>query len=118
MPFIQTKQQRADEALARRLAKEEQKEYLKFVKTVDQKAVRPHLLHFLKTDVNDNKQEGIVFRVAIDATTNTLEDGTDAHPDDLDRFEPWHKKFEESMSGFKVKKCRQISQPQVAWILT
>lgn len=41
---------------------------------------------------------------------NTLEDGTPAHPDDLDRFEPWRKKFEETSGGQKVKKCRLTSR--------
>ena len=46
-----------------------------------------------------------MFRVAVDATTNTLEDGTPAHPDDLHRFEPWRQKFEQTAAGNKIKKC-------------
>ncbi|KAF8885277.1 hypothetical protein CPB85DRAFT_1337235 [Mucidula mucida] len=67
---LNAKQQQADAALARRLAKEEEKELGKVMKRVQEKS------------------EGIVFKVAIDTETSLLADGSSAHPDDLARFEP------------------------------
>ena len=52
-------------------------------------------------------QEGIVFRVVVNADGN-LEDGSSAHPDDLDRFEPWRQLFEKG-SNCKVKRCTDES---------
>ena len=48
-------------------------------------------------------QEGIVFRVVVNADGN-LADGSPAHPDDLDRFDPWRQLFEKG-STCKVKRC-------------
>ncbi|KAI0063316.1 hypothetical protein BV25DRAFT_1915237 [Artomyces pyxidatus] len=73
-----------DEELARLLAEQEEAQFSDLVKTVEQ------------------QEDGIVFSVVVDATTNTLEDGSPAHPDDLARFEPWRTRFEKC--GHKVKK--------------
>ncbi|KAF9032668.1 ADP-ribosylation [Hymenopellis radicata] len=85
---LNAKQQRADEALARRLAKEEEKELGKVMKQVQEKS------------------EGIVFKVVIDTETKQLEDGSPAHPDDLARFEPWKDKLK--TFGVKVKRFHWI----------
>ncbi|KAG5639046.1 hypothetical protein H0H81_007660 [Sphagnurus paluster] len=60
-----------DERLARQLAEEEEQSYRQLVSTIE------------------NKEEGIVFSVAVNVADNTLDDGSPAHPDDLERFEPW-----------------------------
>ncbi|KAF9032673.1 ADP-ribosylation [Hymenopellis radicata] len=85
---LNAKQQREDEALARRLAEEEEKELGKVMKQVQEKS------------------EGIVFKVVIDTETNQLEDGSPAHPDDLARFEPWKAKLK--TFGVKVKRFHWI----------
>ncbi len=53
------------------------------------------------------KPEGIVFKVVIDTETNSLEDGSPAHPDDLARFEPWKDKLK--TFGVKVKRCHLLA---------
>ncbi|KAJ7598679.1 hypothetical protein C8J56DRAFT_171385 [Mycena floridula] len=73
-----------DERLAQILAQEEERQYQKLLKDVE------------------DKQEGIVFSVAVNAADDTLDDGSPAHPDDLERFRPWKQLFE--ASGVKVKK--------------
>ncbi|KAL1716561.1 hypothetical protein EV715DRAFT_275002 [Schizophyllum commune] len=78
----------ADERLARKLAAQERKEYEALCKQVKK------------------KKEGIVFRVVVNADGN-LEDGSPAHPDDLDRFEPWRQLFEKG-SNCKVKRFHWI----------
>ncbi|EJD46214.1 ADP-ribosylation [Auricularia subglabra TFB-10046 SS5] len=81
-------QERADAALAQRLAEEEEVAFSKLVKTIGQ------------------RKEGIVFRVVVDVRTGTLEDGTPAHPDDLQRFEPWSEHFRRT--NLRVKKFTWI----------
>ncbi|KAI4520785.1 ADP-ribosylation [Schizophyllum commune Loenen D] len=78
----------ADERLARKLAAEERKEYEALCKQIEK------------------KKEGIVFRVVVNADGN-LADGSPAHPDDLDRFEPWRQLFEKG-STCKVKRFHWI----------
>ncbi|KAI5894927.1 ADP-ribosylation [Schizophyllum commune H4-8] len=78
----------ADERLARKLAAQERKEYEALCKQVEK------------------KKEGIVFRVVVNADGN-LDDGSPAHPDDLDRFEPWRQLFEKG-SNCKVKRFHWI----------
>ncbi|KAG6847340.1 hypothetical protein H0H93_008748, partial [Arthromyces matolae] len=73
-----------DERLARSLAKQEEERFDQLIKSIEA------------------KKEGIVFSVAVDAVSETLEDGSPAHPDDLERFRPWKQLFERS--GMKVKK--------------
>ncbi|KAF8885273.1 hypothetical protein CPB85DRAFT_1396815 [Mucidula mucida] len=85
---LNVEQQQADAALARLLAKEEEKELNKVMKQVQE------------------KPEGIVFKVVIDTETNSLEDGSPAHPDDLARFEPWKDKLK--TFGVKVKRFHWI----------
>ncbi|KAE9407487.1 ADP-ribosylation, partial [Gymnopus androsaceus JB14] len=53
-------------------------------------------------------QEGIVFRTVINVADGTLEDGSPAHPDDLERFEPWKNLFESTSIGQKVKRFHWI----------
>ncbi|KAG5643393.1 hypothetical protein DXG03_001008 [Asterophora parasitica] len=74
-----------DEELARRLAKEEERSLRQLMSKIEK------------------KKEGIVFSVVVNAADNTLHDGSPAHPDDLERFEPWKKLCEGN--GLKVKKC-------------
>jgi hypothetical protein len=50
-------------------------------------------------------QDGIVFTVAINAETQLMDDGSPAHPDDLERFAPWRAMFEKTAQGYKIKKC-------------
>ncbi|KAL1674934.1 hypothetical protein EV122DRAFT_293096 [Schizophyllum commune] len=78
----------ADERLARKLAAQERKEYEALCKQIEK------------------KKEGIVFRVVVNADGN-LADGSPAHPDDLDRFEPWRQLFEKG-STCKVKRFHWI----------
>ncbi|KDR78746.1 hypothetical protein GALMADRAFT_244289 [Galerina marginata CBS 339.88] len=73
-----------DERLARQLAQEEEESYRQLVETVE------------------NNKDGIVFSVVINAADNTLEDGSPAHADDLERFQPWKNLCEQS--GLKVAK--------------
>ncbi|KAI0043689.1 hypothetical protein FA95DRAFT_1574951 [Auriscalpium vulgare] len=73
-----------DERLARSLTEQEDAQFQTVVNAVEA------------------KEDGIVFKVVVDAATNTLDDGCPAHPDDLARFEPWKALFERS--GLKVKK--------------
>ena len=81
----QTRQQKKDAAIARKLAAQEAKELKKYLEAVRK------------------KEEGIVFRVVVDVETKLLEDGSPAHEDDLARFEPWKQKL--ANSGIQVKKC-------------
>ncbi|KAJ7576712.1 hypothetical protein C8J56DRAFT_799871 [Mycena floridula] len=73
-----------DERLARRLAQEEEESFQALMDNID------------------SKEDGIVFSVVVNVENNTLEDGSPAHPDDLDRFAPWKALCEKS--GQKVKK--------------
>ncbi|KIY52894.1 hypothetical protein FISHEDRAFT_69357 [Fistulina hepatica ATCC 64428] len=73
----------ADERLARQLEGEERREYREMIRRVH------------------NQKEGIVFSVCVDSN-GKLEDGSDAHPDDLVRFEPWRKLVESQ--GLRIKK--------------
>ncbi|KAL1712312.1 hypothetical protein EV715DRAFT_278064 [Schizophyllum commune] len=87
-PKITKRKLAADERLARKLAAQERKEY---------EALRKQI---------EKKKEGIVFRVVVNADGN-LDDGSPAHPDDLDRFEPWRQLFERG-STCKVKRFHWI----------
>ncbi|KAE9397523.1 hypothetical protein BT96DRAFT_921484 [Gymnopus androsaceus JB14] len=78
-----------DERLARELQEKERKEYRDLIEGVV------------------NRKEGIVFRTIVNAD-GTLEDGSPAHPDDLERFEPWKKLFESTSGGAKVKRYHWI----------
>ncbi|KAG6919348.1 hypothetical protein DXG01_006895 [Tephrocybe rancida] len=73
-----------DEELARKLAQQEEKNFNALLKTID------------------SKEDGIVFSVVVNAADDTLEDGSPAHPDDLERFRPWKQLFEKS--GYEVKR--------------
>ncbi|KAE9397513.1 hypothetical protein BT96DRAFT_1020773 [Gymnopus androsaceus JB14] len=79
-----------DERLARELQEKERKEYRDLIEGVV------------------NRKEGIVFRTIVNAD-GTLEDGSPAHPDDLERFEPWKKLFESTSGGAKVKRYTGLS---------
>ncbi|KAF7291492.1 PARP catalytic domain-containing protein [Mycena kentingensis (nom. inval.)] len=85
---INPKQQRSDEALARKLAAQEERELQKVLSSIEKKT------------------EGIVFRVVVDIDSGRLEDGTPAHSDDLERFRSWQEKFKGV--GMKVKKFHWI----------
>ncbi|KAF5353805.1 hypothetical protein D9758_010587 [Tetrapyrgos nigripes] len=89
-----------DAELARRLAEDERKEYRELIQRIE------------------GQKEGIVFKLVINAD-GTLEDGSPAHPDDLQRFEPWRALFEtpfvapslpglQAEPSFKVKRLHWI----------
>jgi hypothetical protein len=75
-----------DHLLAQRLAAEEEADYKALLESVH------------------SRDDGIVFSLAINASDNTLDDGSLAHQDDLDRFAPWKALFESTSCGIKVKK--------------
>ncbi|KAJ7216495.1 hypothetical protein GGX14DRAFT_696303 [Mycena pura] len=85
---LNTRQQKQDAVIARKLAAQEAKELKKVLEAVRK------------------KEEGIVFRVVVDVETKLLEDGSPAHEDDLARFEPWKQKL--ASSGIQVKKFHWI----------
>lgn len=51
--------------------------------------------------------------MTVNVADNTLEDGTLAHPDDLERFQPFRERFEET-GGRKITKCESWSYTRVA----
>ncbi|KAH8833020.1 hypothetical protein DL96DRAFT_1584341 [Flagelloscypha sp. PMI_526] len=83
--FIQS---REDAELARKLAEEEQAGYQQLLKSVK------------------SKEEGIIFRLAINTANNTLEDGTPAHRDDIERFRPWKEICDKA--GIRLKRFHWI----------
>ncbi|KAH8824280.1 hypothetical protein DL96DRAFT_1613584 [Flagelloscypha sp. PMI_526] len=77
-----------DERLAKKLAAEEEQQYQQLLKEVK------------------SREEGIVFRLSINAEDNTLDDGSPAHIDDIERFQPW-KEICDRFS-FKIKRFHWI----------
>ncbi|KAF5357739.1 hypothetical protein D9757_011954 [Collybiopsis confluens] len=106
---LHTATTREDERLARELQAQDRKEYRDLISGIVNKKVLSFLIiNLISVPQYSVSQEGIVFRTVINVADETLEDGSPAHPDDLERFEPWKKLFETTSLGKKVKRFHWI----------
>ncbi|KAF9073955.1 hypothetical protein BDP27DRAFT_1416651 [Rhodocollybia butyracea] len=87
------KEDSRDERIARQVQAREEKEYQKMLNA--------------KLKEVTNKKEGIVFRMVINAD-GTLEDGSPAQQDDLNRFQPWRDRIEKSRPGLPGTKIKRF----------